>query len=163
MRSEPVPQPQGSDLILEVDKHILSLPQRGIYLIVIWFVLITCNFHIDEMPTLNQLQLLKGRGQEVRVIERIAPRWKQIAAAIGFDGSRILSIEQNSHFQTEDACLNMFIRWQSGEHGLKPCKWTSLIECCKDIKERSLEKSLLSLCLRKEQVGEIYSPLVQFK
>ena len=107
------------------------------------------------MPKLHQLQLLKGRGQVFRVMESIASRWKQLATALGFERSRIKSIEQNSHYNTEDACLSMFMRWQNGEHDLKPSTWGNLILALQACGERNLANSLKSVCLTKEQVSTI--------
>ena len=118
-------------------------------------VLVTTNCYTatDEMPELHQLQLMKGRGQTLRVMESIAPRWKQLAIALGFDQSRINSIKQNSHYKTEDACLSMLMRWQNGEHDLKPYTWANLILALQACGERALANSLKSICLTKEQVS----------
>lgn len=114
-----------------------------------------CYTATDEMPELHQLQLLKGRGQTLRVMETIAPRWKQLAIALGFDQSRIKSIERNSHYKTEDASLSTLIRWRNGEHDLKLCTWANLILALQACGERALANSLKSICLTKEQVRTI--------
>ena len=101
---------------------------------------------------MEQLLILNGRGQEVRVIEVITPRWKVAALDIGFGDSRIRTIEQDSPFSAEYACIDMFRRWRAGGHDLKPCTWQVLIEYCQNIGEKSLAKSLKSLCLTKDQV-----------
>ena len=38
----------------------------------------------DDRPTLHELQMLEGvDGRKVRVIERVAPDWKDLAIALG--------------------------------------------------------------------------------
>ena len=82
-------------------------------------------------PTLRELQLLQDcDGHQVRVIDSVAPHWKSLATALGFDGTRLQLIDQEAFYQPEDACRNMFIKWLNGEHGLcSPITWATLIRC----------------------------------
>jgi hypothetical protein len=84
-----------------------------------------------DRPTLHELQLLEGvDGRKVRVIERVAPDWKDLAIALGFDQSRIKTIEKDYRGSMEEACQEMFMRWLDGEHDLaQPCTWDTLIKC----------------------------------
>ena len=83
-----------------------------------------------ERPLLRQLQLLEGRGgRKVRVRDSVAPYWKELAIALGFDGPRIEVIDQKSHRNPEEACREVFIRWLDGDYDLKPVTWDSLIRC----------------------------------
>jgi hypothetical protein len=61
-------------------------------------------------------------------MERVIPKWKQVAIALGFNGSRIEAIEIGAHYQPEDACLKMFSDWLAGGHDLKPPTWDILIQ-----------------------------------
>ena len=85
-----------------------------------------------DRPKLHELQLLEdidGRTN-VRVIERVAPDWKNLAIALGFDQSRLKIIEKDYRGSTEEACREMFTRWLDGEHDLaQPCTWDTLIKC----------------------------------
>lgn len=77
-------------------------------------------------PKLSELQLLKfSDGDELRIIDTVAPKWKQVAIALDFDGPKIETIEIGAHYQPGDACLKMFINWLS-----KGCNltWNSLIQ-----------------------------------
>ena len=79
---------------------------------------------------LHELQLLKfdeGR-KSLRIMERVTPKWKQVAIALGFNGSRIEAMEIGAHYQPGDACLKMFNKWLNGGHKLKPPTWGVLIE-----------------------------------
>ena len=76
-------------------------------------------YNIGVKPKLHELQLLKfSDGSELRIIDTVAPKWKQVAIALGFDGPKIETIEMSAHYQTEDACLKMFIDWLSRGHDL---------------------------------------------
>ena len=67
-------------------------------------------------------------GRKVRVIERVAPDWKDLAIALGFDQSRIMIIDEDCRGRVERACQEMFMRWLNGEHDLaQPCTWDTLI------------------------------------
>ena len=67
-------------------------------------------------------------GIELRIMEKVAPKWKQVAIALGFDGARIETIEMGALRQPEDASLKMFTDWLAGGHDLKPPTWNILIQ-----------------------------------
>ena len=94
-------------------------------------VLCLCFIIIADQPKLHELQLLEGvNGRKIRVIERVAPDWKDLAIALGFDQSRIMIIEEDCRGRVERACQEMFMRWLDGEHDLaQPCTWDTLIKC----------------------------------
>lgn len=86
-------------------------------------------FIAGVQPQLHELQLLEDSdGHKVRVIERVAPDWKFLATALGFDGSRIEIIERDYGRNVEEACHNLFMRWLNGEHDLQPPTWGTLIQ-----------------------------------
>lgn len=63
-------------------------------------------------------------------MERVAPDWKDLAIAFGFDQSRIKTIERDYKSSMEEACKEMFMRWLKGEHDLaSPCTWRTLVKC----------------------------------
>ena len=64
----------------------------------------------------------------MRIMERVIPKWKQVAIALGFNGSRIEAIEIGALRQPEDACLKMFTDWLAGGHDLQPPTWNVLIQ-----------------------------------
>ena len=101
----------------------------------------------DIRPRLDELQFLEGRdGHKIRVTERVAPDWRFLATALGFDESRIKIIEEDYGRSVEKSCQEMFIRWLNGEHDLKPSTWGTLIQCLTqaghDDVARSLKKIL---------------------
>lgn len=80
-------------------------------------------------PKLSELQLLKfSDGNELRIMDTVAPKWKQVAIALDFDGPRIEAIEMGARYMPGDACLKMFIDWLSRGRDLT---WDSLIEALK--------------------------------
>ena len=64
------------------------------------------------------------------MIEGVAPDWKDLAIALGFDHSRIMIIEEDCRGRVERASQEMFMRWLDGEYDLvQPCTWDTLIKC----------------------------------
>ena len=85
---------------------------------------------LGKTPELYELQLLeydKGR-KSLRIMEKVIPKWKQVAIVLGFNGSRIEAIEMGALRQPEDACLKMFSDWLDGGHDLQPPTWDVLIQ-----------------------------------
>ena len=60
-------------------------------------------------------------------MERVTPKWKQLAIAFGFNAPRIEAIEMGALRQPGDACLKMFTDWLAGGHDLQPPTWDALI------------------------------------
>ncbi len=83
--------------------------------------------NLGKMPELHELQLLEFE-EPLRIMERVTPKWKQLAVALGFSGPRIDMIEMAALRQPEDACLRMFTKWLDGGHDLKPPTWDALIQ-----------------------------------
>ena len=84
---------------------------------------------------MNELQLLKiPDGTELRIIEKVVPKWKQVAIALGFDGARIETIEMGALRQPEHASRKMFTAWLAGGHDLKTRTWDVLIQSLKAVK-----------------------------
>ena len=76
-------------------------------------------------------------------METVAPKWKKVAAAIGFNEARISAIDKGEHFKPEGATFEMFSRWLKGEHSLKPVTWDTLI---KSLKQANLKEIAVMLC-----------------
>jgi hypothetical protein len=85
---------------------------------------------LGKKPELYELQLLEfDKGKEsLRIMERVTPKWKQVAIALGFNGSRIEAIEMGAHYQPGDACLKVFTDWLAGGHNLKSPTWDALLQ-----------------------------------
>ena len=83
---------------------------------------------IGNVPQLHELQLLNfDNGRELRIMKIVAPKWKKVAIALGYNGSRIEAMEVDAHYQSENACFKMFTGWLEGGHDLRPATWAALI------------------------------------
>ena len=84
---------------------------------------------LGKKPELYELQLLEfDKEITLRIMEKVVPKWKQVAIALGFNGSRIEAIEMGAPWRPEDACLKMFTDWLAGGHDLRPPTWDVLIQ-----------------------------------
>ena len=84
---------------------------------------------LGTKPELYELQLLEfDKGMTLRIMEKVVPKWKQVAIALGFNGPRIEAIEMGAPWRPEDACLKMFTGWLAGGHDLRPPTWDILIQ-----------------------------------
>ena len=85
---------------------------------------------LGTKPELHELQVLKfDEGRKlIRIMEGVTPKWKQVAIALGFNGSRIEAMEMGAHYQPGGACLIMFTDWLDGGHDLQPPTWEVLIQ-----------------------------------
>ena len=78
-------------------------------------------------PKLHEIELVKGQDKEVRVIERVASKWKHVATRLYFEPYDIDRIAEDSHHQTCQACHKMFGEWLTGKFR-KPLNWETLIK-----------------------------------
>ena len=101
----------------------------------------------DDTPKLHELQqLVDIDGRTVRVMERVAVKWKDVATALGFNGSRINSLEADVRHMSEDASREIFIKWLNGEHDLRrPITWATLVQCLR-------EARLIQLAVKVESI-----------
>ena len=89
---------------------------------------------LGKKPELYELQLLEfDKGMTLRIMEKVVPKWKQVAIALGFNGSRIEAIEMGAPWRPEDACLKMFTDWLAGGHDLRPPTWDVLIHSLRTV------------------------------
>ena len=77
-------------------------------------------------------------------METVAPKWKKVATAIGFNEARIEAVDKGEHYKPEDATFEMFSRWLKGEHNLKPVTWKALAQCLKDANFQDIADKILS-------------------
>ena len=81
---------------------------------------------LSAIPRLHQLDLIEGNGKTVRVIRTAAAKWKHLATRLYFEYNDISRIEQDSHFQCQNACWQVCCEWLSGEFR-KPVTWATLV------------------------------------
>ena len=99
----------------------------------------------DSPPTIAQLLLLKAAGGKIRIISRLAPRWRNLGYIMNFDptGAKIESIEQKYRGDPEECCCAMFQHWLNG-NGVRPCSWGTLIELLEDCDQQVLVEEIQS-------------------
>ena len=83
------------------------------------------------IPKLHQLDLLKGKGKSVKLIDTVAYDWTRVALRLHFERHHINRIDQDCHQQSIRACRTMFNDWLEGT-GRKPTSWITLIEVLKE-------------------------------
>ena len=86
---------------------------------------------IDSIPQLHELDLLEYSNKELKLIDRVAYKWEDIAIRLHFEGHSISEIKQDAFFQTRQACQKMLIKWMQGV-GRKPTTWKTLIAALKE-------------------------------
>ena len=106
----------------------------------------SCNvsFLIAVKPTLAQLKIMKtATGEKIKVIESVAPQWKQLGALLDFDpeGRTLELIKANNQQKGHVACCHeMFVYWLKGKG--REATWEVLIECLKDIEQLELARKV---------------------
>ena len=98
--------------------------------------------------TFSQLVVIKyddhGTQRELRIRNKIAPEWKSLAALLGFEESRVTTIEAAAHYQPQEATDKMLREWMT-----KDCDhtWRKLIRKMNDAGLRVPSKDLTyALC-----------------
>lgn len=97
----------------------------------VWYELASTH-STEDRPKLYDLQLLKGQEKRVRIIEKVAPKWKKLGDILKFEDHVLETIDQGSHYKPEAACRQMLQSWLDGK-ALKPVTWKTLIEALEDV------------------------------
>ena len=91
-------------------------------------------------PHLHELDRIAGRRKKVKVINKTAHLWKQVATRLYFEGHDILRIGKDQH-QAEDACRTVFIEWLEGK-GRTPTTWGTVLEVLNEAEQGELANDL---------------------
>jgi len=66
---------------------------------------------------------------ELKVLTTVAHKWENVALALHFDFNVVKQIRQNCHYQTDQACREMFNQWLDGALGTRePRTWVTLLQ-----------------------------------
>ena len=78
-------------------------------------IVYSCTDCTGNKPELHQLQYCKKHGKIVRIIERVAAEWEDLASCIGFDQTRIKTIQRGAFYQPEEACIkfHQMVKWRA--------------------------------------------------
>ena len=101
------------------------------------------HVHLASQPTLGDLQLLKAKGKEIRIIEKMATKWVLLGDLMMFDdgGTKVKNIKEKGDRDPILCCREIFESWIGGE-GLQPCSWEKLIELIDDCREAVLAREI---------------------
>ena len=76
---------------------------------------------------------MEGTDKTVKVIERAAAKWEEVATRLYFEHHDISRIRENCHQQTVKACRTVFIEWLEGkDYCRKPITWNTVIKALKE-------------------------------
>ena len=113
-------------------------------------LLLSLNFHLDEKPKIHELQLLHGEdGETVRVIDKTAAKWEELAYGLHFESHDVANIKKNNPSDVTAACREVLIQWEAGK-GRKPVEWRTLLQALEDAQLDEVAPKLRSvLCSKK--------------
>ena len=109
---------------------------RGINVLIFIFVPA-----VDDIPKLYELERFEQCSLVIRIIDRVAPKWKVVALSLHFEDNCIEIIEIDCHHQSVTACRTMFTRWLEG-CGREPKTWRTLIIALKEANLCTLAEEL---------------------
>ena len=81
----------------------------------------------DDVPTLQQLQLIQGKDKMVKVIDAVAPEWEELAISFGLAGHVISTIRKDNFRDSKTATRQVLTHWLAGECP-GTVSWESLVE-----------------------------------
>jgi hypothetical protein len=73
-----------------------------------------------------------GVKLHVRVIDKVAPNWEELAIALGFEHYTIKTVQRNYKSDAREACrhiLSMWLEQAEEENLVRPVTWDTLIQC----------------------------------
>ena len=99
-----------------------------------------------KKPILRTLNMLTGSEKRIRVINRIAHKWEEVATSLYFEGHEIRRIQQDFHGQSRKASREMFMEWLDGTGShRKPITWATLIEALEEAGLSEVAKDIVSI------------------
>ena len=103
----------------------------------------------DVTLSLRFLKLFKwtdesGGEQQLRIMEAIGVKWRDVAALFGLNVSQMDGIQQQSFMDPEQCCLRVFDHWiiSNGEFTHYPITWSGLHELLEDIGHGALAEQM---------------------
>ena len=98
--------------------------------------------YVGDRPKLYDLQRIVGRnGKHFNIVEKVSPKWRQLAVELRFEGAVIDATEMNVHYQVGRACQSILQKWLEGASPL-PVTWETLLECLENIELATLATDL---------------------
>jgi len=100
---------------------------------------------LSEIPTIAQLQLLKGAdGKVLEIINHVAARWEDIAINMDFDPTGYMqsAIKANNHGNVAVCCKATFTTWLEGVGSKQPATWSMLIQILNECRFKVLAEDV---------------------
>ena len=104
--------------------------------------------HAAEKPAMAKLAMMHNptTGESVKVIDTIAPRWKQFGIYLSFDdiGRTLDRIEAEHKVNGPVACCQeMFSHWLRGNG--EPATWRTLVQLLDNFGEKHLAEQIIKV------------------
>ena len=85
-----------------------------------------------------------GAKQQLRIIETIGVKWREVAALLGLSVGQMDGIQQQSFMDNEQCCYRVFDHWiiSNGEFTDYPITWSGLHELLEDVGHRAIAEHM---------------------
>lgn len=90
-------------------------------------VLSGSDLSLTSKPFLHELDLIEVGEKKIRVIDRVAADWEEVATRLHFEGHEIKRIKKDQHHQCKEACHATFGEWLDG-NGREPKNFETLLK-----------------------------------
>ena len=105
-------------------------------------------FIVEDPPTLDELEQITGSDSKVvRVIDTVAPKWEEVAIALGFDGPAIDRMRRDYATDCREACSQMLQKWLRMDYVdiCKPISWDVFVQSLQDAEFSCLADELSAI------------------
>lgn len=87
---------------------------------------------------------MRFNDETVRVIDAVAPKWEELAIALGFKPYTIQTIQRDHVQDARAACQRMLSMWleEKEENLCRPATWLTLVQCLIDAEFSTLAQDL---------------------
>ena len=118
-----------------------------------WYRVFIILVHIipptGKCPSLDELYCFRDKdGKRIKIMNTVQAKWQELACALCM-GSKVESIEKDTHSQTFSACRIMFTKWLDGGYR-EPVTWKTLLDVLKDSDCFDLAKTVRVALISKE-------------
>lgn len=102
---------------------------------------------------LHLLRLNAEDGKEVRIVNRVAYKFQEVAYALKFEPGDCQAALRTTNNDYHQACLKIFEKWLDGEgpEGPESATWATLIQALEDADFRELARELKGI-VRKDGI-----------
>ena len=100
---------------------------------------------LKDKPSLRHLLCINyRRGKEIRIIDKVSARWKELGAMLGVETHYMDNIQKKPGLLgVTDFCQEMLTMWLKGEVGDgKPATWKELLTALECIKKKELAREI---------------------